>query len=141
MAQSQSLLPSWGNHSFMSERPSFGSSYRSSKSSKSYSSCGPFYTWASSSMTSSGTAAGAGDATTFPSSSSSSSMSFSPKWLSPYSSAISMISSSQNEIIPSKVVFSSLNLLHKASSYVIFWLDSSSCSPSRLTSLMASSRS
>jgi hypothetical protein len=59
MTQSRSLLPHWGNHSFISERPSFGSSSRSSKLSKSSSSCGPFSTGASS-MISSSTAPGAG---------------------------------------------------------------------------------
>jgi hypothetical protein len=133
----------------MSEQPSFGSSSKASKSSSSY---GLFSTGASPSMISLGTTAGigAGGATAFPSSLSSSSSSslFSPMRLSQYSLAISMINSSWDWIIPSRVVFSSfsfltssLNLLHRASSSVILWLDFSSCSPSRLTSLTALSRS
>jgi hypothetical protein len=60
MTQSRSLLPHWGNYSFISERPSFGSSSRSSKLSKSSSSRGPFSTGASSLMISSSTTPGAG---------------------------------------------------------------------------------
>jgi hypothetical protein len=148
MTQSRSLLPSCGNHSSMSEQPSFRLSSRSPKSSKSSSSYWPFSMGASSLTISSGTAAGEWGVMAFPSTSSSSSSSHYRMRLSPYSSAISMISSSWDWIIPSRVVFSSrsfwvssLNFLHRASSSVIFWLDSSSYSPSRLTSLTDSSRS
>jgi hypothetical protein len=65
---------------------------------------------------------------------SSSSLASSPMRSGLVSLVITIISSLRDLTIPSRVAFSSLNLLHRASSCVIFWLDSSSRSPSSLTS-------